>query len=47
MQGQTHRKHRQKLDAQEKKDKTKSALVTKVQENTMDFNREVYLKKIT
>ena len=41
-----YRKHRQKLDAaREKRAKQKSALVTKVQENTMDFNREVYLEE--
>ena len=32
-------------DALMKKKKQKSALVTKVQENTMDFNREVYLEE--
>ena len=31
--------------AREKRAKQKSALVTKVQENTMDFNREVYLEE--
>ena len=41
-----YRKHRQKLDAaREKRAKQKSKLSQKVQENTMDFNREVYLEE--
>ena len=41
-----HRQHREKLDrARARREDRKSKLSQKVQENTMDFNREIYLEE--
>ena len=41
-----YRQHREKLDrARAKREDRKSKLTQKVQENTMDFNREIYLEE--
>jgi len=41
-----YRQHREKLDrARARREEKKSKLTQKVQENTMDFNREIYLEE--